>query len=246
MPFTALNLCEDAAREINVFGEGNSLTPSDANFFLGVLNRLLDNWNAERVAVYASSFDTFTLIPGTSPHTIGPAASTPDFVMAVRPVSLTSVSLILSGGSLPIYLPITVRDNQWWAEQTTPTLSTSIPTDVYYQPDFQLGKLFFWPVPTVAYDVELETRVLLAQVTLTTDLLPFLPPGYRDALTLTVAEQSCRAFGRPVLPDLVMSASKSRARIFANNDVTPNLVTQDSGMPGGRGSYLNWRSGLPF
>ncbi len=244
MPFTALNLCEDAAREIGVFGEGNSLLPADANFFLGVLNRLLDNWNAERAAVYASAFESFTLVPALSPHTIGPAASTPTFTMAVRPVALTSASLILSGGSLPIYLSLTVRDSQWWAEQTTPTLSTSIPTDVYYQPDFPLGKLYFWPVPTVAYDVDLETRVLLAQVLLTTDLE--LPPGYRDALTLTVAEQACRAFGRPVTPDLMMSASKSRARIFAVNDVTPNLVTQDSGMPSGRGTYLNWRSGLPF
>lgn len=244
MPFTALNLCEDAAREIGVFGEGNSLVPADANFMLGVLNRLLDNWNAERAAVYASAFNTFTLTPALSPHTIGPTGAT--FTMAVRPVSLTSAALILSGGSMPIYLPMNIRDNQWWAEQTTPTLSTSIPTDVYYQPDFPLGKLFFWPVPTVAYQVDLETRVLLAQVALTTVLDTVLPPGYRDALTLTVAEQSCRAFGRPVTPDLMASAAKSRARIFANNDVTPNLVTQDSGMPSGRGSYLNWRSGLPF
>ena len=75
MPFTALNLCQDAAREINVFGEGDSLLESDANFFLGVLNRLLDNWNAERAAVYASAFESFTLVPSLSPHTIGPAAS---------------------------------------------------------------------------------------------------------------------------------------------------------------------------
>lgn len=240
---TALELCQDAAREIGVFGEGNSLLEADANFFLGVLNRLLDNWNAERAAVYASAFQSFTLTPALSPHTIGPVGAT--WTMAVRPVSITSAALILSGGSMPIYLPLTVRDNQWWADQTTPTLSTSIPTDVYYQPDFPLGKLYFWPVPTVAYQVDLETRVLLAQVLLTTELVQ-LPPGYRDALTLTVAEQSCRAFGRPVAPDLAMSAGKARARIFANNDVTPNLVTQDSGMPSGRGSYLNWRSGLPF
>lgn len=242
MPFTALNLCEDAAREIGVFGEGNSLQPADANFFLGVFNRLLDNWNAERAAVYASAFNTFTLTAGLSPHTIGPTGAT--FTMAVRPVSLTGASLILSGGSLPIYQSLTVRDAQWWAAQTVPTLSTSIPTDVYYQPDWPLGKLYFWPVPSTAYQVDLETRVLLAQVALGTTI--DLPPGYRDALTLTVAEQSCRAFGRPVTPDLAKSAATSRARIFANNDVTPKLVTQDSGMPSGQGSYFNWRSGLPI
>ena len=242
MPFTALNLCEDAAREIGVFGEGNSLQPADANFLLGVFNRLLDNWNADRAAVYASAFQSFTLTPSLSPHTIGPTAAT--WTMAVRPVAITSAALILTGGDLDIYTPIAIRDNQWWAAQTVPDLETSIPTDLYYQPDFPLGKLYFWPVPTVAYQVDLETRVLLAQVSLTTVLS--LPPGYRDAMTLTVAEQACRAFGRPVAPDLAASASMARARIKAVNDVTPNLVTQDSGMPGGRGSYLNWRSGLPF
>ena len=244
MPFTALNLCEDAAREIGVLGEGNSLSPADANFLLGKLNRLLDNWNGERAAVYASAFNTFTLTAGLSPHTIGPAASSPTFTMAVRPVELVSAALILTGGDLPIYLTMTVRDNQWWADQTVPTLETSIPTDVYYQPDWPLGKLYFWPVPDTAYQVDLETRVLLAEVTLSTTIS--LPPGYRDALTLSVAEAACPGFGRAVSPDLRLSAVQARARIFANNDTTPKLVTQDTGMPSGQGSYLNWRSGLPF
>lgn len=242
MPFTALNLCEDAAREIGVMGEGNGLSAADANFLLGKLNRLLDNWNGERAAVYASAFNSFTLTPALSPHTIGPTAAT--FTMTIRPVELVSCALILTGGSLPIYLPMAVRDNQWWADQTVPTLSTSIPTDVYYQPDWPLGKLYFWPVPDTAYQVDLETRVLLASVALDTTIS--LPPGYRDALTLSVAEAACGSFGRAVSPDLRQSAAQARARVFANNDVTPTLVTQDSGMPSGQGSYFNWRSGLPF
>jgi len=244
MPFTALNLCEDAAFEIGVKGEGNSLTTADANYLLGVFNRLINKWNAQREAVWASRFDTFTLVPALSPHTIGPAASTPTWTLAQRPVGLDNASLILSGGSLPIYCDITVRDAQWWSAQTTPTLSTSIPTDVYYQPDWPLGKLYFWPVPTTAYDVDLQTRVLVDEVELTT-VISF-PPGYRDAFTLTVAERSCRAFGRPVTPDLRADAAQARAVIFANNDVTPRLATQDAGLPSGQGTYLNWRSGLPF
>jgi hypothetical protein len=242
MPFTALNLCEDAAREIGVVGEGNSLGAADATFLLGVFNRLLDKWNAERAAVYASAFASFTLTPALSPHTIGPTGAT--FTVTQRPVSLVSASLILSGGSLPIYRSLNVRDADWWAAETVPTLSTSIPTDVYYQPDWPNGKLYFWPVPDTAYQVDLETRVLLAEMTL--DDTVSLPPGYRDALTLTVAEQACRAFGRPVAAELARSAAKARARVFANNDVTPALVTQDAGMPSSGGSYFNWRSGLPF
>jgi len=242
MPITARTICEDAAREIGVVGEGNSLGAGDAQFLLGVLNRLLDNWNAERAAVYASAFNSFTLTPSLSPHTIGPTAAT--FTVTQRPVTLVSAALILSGGSLDVYLPMNIRDATWWADQTVPGLETSIPTDVYYQPDWPNGKLYFWPVPTVAYQVDLETRVLLSQLILTDSF--DLPPGYRDAVTLTLAEQASRGFGRPVLPDLMASAAKSRARIFANNDVTPGIVTDDSGMPSSEGSYFNWRSGMPF
>jgi hypothetical protein len=246
---TARDLCLDAMLEIGAIAPGEAMSAGDGVFVLGKLNRLLDNWNADRAAVYASAFTTYTLVPALSPHTIGPASLIdpsldPTWIMAQRPVEIVSASYILTGGTVPVYQPINVVDNQWWAGQSVPTLSIAYPSDLYYQPDWPAGKLYFWPVPSSDWQVELQTRVLLTALALNDTFT--LPQGYQDAVTLTLAESIATAYGTQPSPMLRESALKARARIFANNDVTPDLVTRDAGMPGGGGSYLNWRSGLMF
>jgi hypothetical protein len=224
---TIQDICKSALLEINVQAQGESLSAANAVFTLEKLNRILDAWNAEHAASYAQQFVTFTLTPSLSPHTIGPSPAV--WIQTVRPVSIESASLILDSSTPSVYLPITLRDAQWWAGQQVPALETSFPTDCYYEPAWPSGNLYFWPVPTTAYDVELEIRRLLAQVALSDTFS--LPPGYQEALTLTLAEQCARPFGRPLEPTLVRDAAMARARIFANNTPTPRLMTQDSGMP---------------
>lgn len=230
MPVTMQTICADALMEIGALAQGESLSAGDADFTLGKLNRLLDNWNGEHQASYAQQFTTFTLTPSLSPHTIGPTGT---WVTTQRPVTIESLSLILSAPTSS-YVPITLRDAQWWADQVTPTLASTFPTDCYYEPAWPDGSLYFWPVPETAYDVEVEQRVLLAAVALT-DVFT-LPPGYRDAITLTLAEECAPAFGRDISPRTTQSAGYARARIFANNIVVPTIQTSDAGMPNRRGS----------
>ena len=127
---------------------------------------------------------------------------------------------------------IKIRDAQWWLGQSVPTLTSTVPTDLYYQPDQPLGKLFFWPVPTIAYDVQLMVRVVLDSGVVLADTFDF-PPGYQQALTLTLAELSARSFGKPVDSSLRWDASQARALIFGVNDQIPHLITKDSGMTSG-------------
>jgi hypothetical protein len=110
---------------------------------------------------------------------------------------------------------------------------TSWPSDFWYSADWPLGKLYLYPVPDTDYGLQLWTRVVLAELDLDDTLS--LPPGYRDAITLTLGEMLA-----PTYPPAVaqpVEAAKARARIFANNDPSPALATADSGIPrGGRGS----------
>lgn len=238
---TYRDIIRDALTEIGVLAQGDALPDGDAVFARGKLRRLLDAWNAEQLAVYCQTFATFTLEPGLSPHTIGPAADSPTWTVTQRPVSIAGLSLVLEGG---IYTPITLRDAQWWQAQTLPGMETSIPTDCYYEPAWPLGRLYFWPVPTVAYDVEIQTRVLLSEVDFDTEFS--LPPGYQSALTDTLAEQLCASFGRPGNADLSQRAAKARAIVWRNNGVTPRLQTQDCGMPSRAGGRFNYRNGQFF
>lgn len=241
MATTFRTIATEAAQEIGAIGAGETLSAGDAVVILGKIKRLLNNWNADRRAVYATAFNTYTLTPNLSPHTIGPTGT---FVVTQRPVSLDGVNLILSG-STPTNLQIRVRDAQWWLAQTIPSIATTVPTDVYYQPDWPNGKLYFWPVPTTAYQVQLMTRVLLNDIP-DLDTAFSLPPGYHDAIVLSTGEDSYSVFYGPTAqaPGLVMQkAREARSRIFDNNDTDPRLKTKDSGMQsssGRRGDFNFW------
>jgi hypothetical protein len=125
-----------------------------------------------------------------------------------------------------------MRGSQWWASLTVPELTISIPSDLHYEPDWPNGSIYLYPVPDTAYGLELMTRVVLADLDLDDDVS--LPPGYRDAVTLTLGEMIAPTYP-PAQADS-FAASKARARIFANNDETPRLATRDSGMPSAGGS----------
>lgn len=229
----------DAFYELNIYGAGEVLSPEDQKFGEGKLNRLIDNWNAEGQAVYHDVLNTFTLSSSLSPHTIGPSGAT--WTMSPqRPVKLTAANLVIN----TMRRPITVHNGEvgWYAGLALPAMSGD-PIDVYYEPDWPNGKLYFYPVPSTAYSVELWSRVVLAAV-VAADTFS-LPPGYRDAMTLTLAEALVPAYPNSVVsPDLKTGAAKARARIFANNDVTPRLVTCDAGMPGSRRGGFDYRTGL--
>jgi hypothetical protein len=225
-----------ALNELNVLLPGRSPTARDGVWCLSILNELRDFWNAKRETVWAQVFSTFTLIPGTQPHTIGPTGA--NFTLAVRPVSLDGASLLITNVTPAVKNPINIRDYQWWLANSTAnqnyanTITSSIVTDIYYQPDWPNGKLFMFPAPTTAYDIVLVSRTLYAQVT-ENDTID-LPPGGQRAFRLTLVEALCSSFGRAVPPQVEKLAREARAQFFGNNIMVPTLVTRDGGMPGGQ------------
>lgn len=232
-------LLEEALQEIGVLGAEETGDPADVSFALRKLNRLLDDWNAIREAVYGELFTSYTLTPNLQPHTIGPNSAT--FTVTQRPVDLLGANLILTNVTPNVRTPITLRDSDWWGDLAVLDLTSSIPTDCYYSPAWPNGAIYLWPIPTAAYHLELQTRVLLNAVTLADTF--WLPPGYRNAITLTLAEALAPAFHATLTQGTIQQASQARARIFANNDQTPRLTTLDAGMPGATGqSTFNYRS----
>ena len=198
------------------------------------LNGILDTWNAKREAVYTVTYPTFTTTSGLSPHTIGASGAT--FTVTQRPMEILAANRLLGSGTTLIRIPITVRDEDWWMAVGSPNLQTNIPTDLYYSPTWANGSIYFWPVPDSAYTVELQVRLILAQIA-EADLSATisLPPGYQRALTLTLAEDLSVPYGMPLADRLTDKAVEARAVIFGENLVTPRIATRDSGMM--TGSY---------
>ena len=237
---TGLDVVTDALREIAVVDPIDPIPPEHAAFALGKLNRLLDNWNADGSAVYGETFTTFTLTPSLNPHTIGPTGT---WVTTQRPVRLDDgdLSLALSGSPVS-YSRIVVMDEQAYTGLSMPALTSASPTRAYYVPAWPNGQLYLYPVPSSAASVRVRVRGVLGALTLVSTFT--MPPGYRDAVTLTLAESLGPAFGAPVSPDTKDAAQRARGRAFANNDRPRRLRTMDAGMPGGYGSGFDFRTGL--
>ena len=116
---------------------------------------------------------------------------------------------------------------------------------MYYSPDWPNGSLYFWPVPSVAYGVQLETRYVLSEITDADYATTFsMPPGYQRALTLTLAEDLAGPLPVTLSQALVQKAAMARAIVFANNNAPVRIKTRQSGMMGNKpmSGAFNWRS----
>lgn len=237
-----------AIGEINAVAAGESPTAAELSFGLDKLNRLIDAWNAERLAIYTQNFTQYTLVPNLSPHTIGPTGNTPTptfTCQGTRPVKILGANLVINTSSPSYNIQINIRDADWWLMQSVQGLTTTYPTDLYYEPDWPNGSLYFWPVPTTAYPVQLETLTNLGSFpTLGTTFT--LPPGYWDAIVYNLALSLCPSFGKTPGPILISEARRTKMAIKSLNAVMPRIATGGGGLPQGGGNRpsFNWRTGF--
>lgn len=228
----------EAFSELNVLMPGASIPDGPGQLALSKLQQILDNWNAERDKVWAEVFLSGTLTPSLSPHTIGPTGT---FAQAIRPVSIEGCSLNLNNTTPNVYVPIDLIDSQIYEALSVPGISTSIPTAVYYETDWPNGKLFFYPIPNTAYGVRFRLRTLLTADVALTDNLD-MPPGYQEAITLTLAEALATPSGRAVPLQTARAAARARARIGTNNIVIPLLDLRDGQQRRQEYSNFNYHS----
>lgn len=248
MATTARTIVTNSMRELGILAAAEVPSAEDAAWILEKLNDLMNGWNAVRDKVFVEEFLEFVIIPSTQPLTIGVAANTPDYVVSVnRPVAIDAANVVLNNVSPAVRNPIQIRTYQWWALNSVRRVTSQYPTDLYYEPAWPNGKIYLWPLPTQAYGLELMVRgVLNDAMTLNTAFS--MPPGYKQAVQLTLAEDIAPSFGLSASAKTVRAAGDARAKIANNNRVRPTLQTRDAGQPKGpsnRASF-NYRTGVNF
>jgi hypothetical protein len=234
---TARDLGTAALYEINQFSPGESIPAADLEFAREKANQILDAWAAREIYAYSTSFKQFNLTPNHAVHTIGPVAA--DVAWNIRPVKIASAKNVLSS---TIESPITIRDNDWWNANNAKGITSSLPTDLYYAPDFPNGSLNFWPICSVAQAVIIEMWALIDQFATLDDPVN-LPPAYKTALTLTLAEMLSGPYGATVSTTTELLAREARVALQGNNMQSPRISAQQSGLPRSRKGYWNYTTG---
>ncbi len=241
----ALKMIGAAMKEIGALAAGETLPIEQAADVLEKLQRLIDSFNARRPMVYSQTFTSFVLPVNTQPVLIGPGSSA-NFQVTQRPVDIDSIGLILNNTTpTQIEIWLNKRDKDWWAEQRVKNLTSTLPTDFYYEPDWEFGSIFFWPIPTTTNNVLIQSRTVLKQITNYGQSI-LLPPGYWNAIVYCLAESIGPMFERPISSDLLRLKQEAMKVLQTNNIHSPRGTTGDAGMPGmGRRGDFNYYSGMP-
>lgn len=222
MPFTATvrDLCQDAADQINLVGQGQSMGGELGESILRSLNILLGQWTTKGLNCWARTFDLYALTNGTQQYEIGPTAPSP-FTVTDVPTRIIGANIVLTFTTPNVYVPIVVITDDQRRLIALPNQSASQPVNVNYRYDVPNGVLWFWPKPGAGFGVQLETEKMISSFATLDDPVA-LPDGYYAALIYNLADRLCTPkYGREASPQIQKLAVQSLLDIQDVNNQPP-------------------------
>jgi hypothetical protein len=197
---------------------------------------MIDEWNSQRLYVWAITINDFPLVPLQQTYTLGTGGN----FNIPRPAGIERYSLIwLANPAQPLELPLEVVNDQKWQE-TVPVkaIQSTMPTLVYDDQAFPLRNLNFWPIPTIVSNARVYAwNTVTSFPDLVTD--ETYPPGYLKALRYALAVDLAPEFGREVPQIVAMQAMNAIAEIKRHN--LPWLYQRcDDAVVSPQGRQYNW------
>ncbi len=204
---TVADLISDALKILGVLAAGETPAANELADGFTRLNDMLDSWATERLSLFATSRDSYTLTPGLNPHTIGNEGS-PTF-NATRPIRIDRASIVLAV-SPNAELPLNVcSDEEWQLTQGKTTNGT--PFRLWPETKYPLISLWLNPVPVAADTLVLYTWQQLGRFAATSTVVD-MPPGYARALKYNLARELAPTYGE----ELSQSGAEIAAESLAN------------------------------
>jgi hypothetical protein len=218
MAQTASTIITRAARALGFLGRSATLSAGDANDGLVIFQAMLDSWSNEKLLSFVVLEQSFPLVVNQAAYTIGPSGAN---ITAPRPLNISQAYVQDSGGNNFLF-SIWPRDT-WNSMMGNrgPTITSQIPTDMFYDPQYPNGVINIFPTPLIAYTVFFDTtQDQEAFPALTTAFA--MPEGYERAYVTNLAVELA-ANGFPMLLNPVQwaalqeSAKESKGNIKRTN-----------------------------
>lgn len=176
---TALDMITQSLRKMGVYAPGETISDADAEQGLTTLNDMMDMWSNESLMCYAIIEQSGALTPGQYSYTVGPGG---DFDMT-RPLKLIvgpGAAYMLDSTGEKYDLEVVAQD-QWNLIGQLQNIDSNIPNTLFYDPQFPLGILNFYPTPNVSITAYWDSYLQLSEFA--NLIAPLnLPPGYKKAI----------------------------------------------------------------
>lgn len=214
---TVTQVLTRAAKAIRYLGRGQTLTANDATDALACFNAMLDSWSNENLMSYVVLENSFTLTVNVSQYTVGSGGT----VNVTRPLNITQAYVQDTNGNNYI---MNLRTRDWWNQigNRSATITSQIPTDLFYDPQYPLGVINIFPTPLIAYTVFFDyTQDQVDYTTLTTTIS--LPEGYEEAYVKNLALQMISEGFPAMLSDKEMAVLVDAARTAKANVKRTNI-----------------------
>jgi hypothetical protein len=214
---SARSICTTALSDLNVTSQGETPSAADLSLCFDHLNTFMDALAVERGTMYTQAITTYTY-PASTPNgvTFGPGG---DWDQA-RPEFLSGANYVVPGSSPPVRIPLGLMDDETYFALGIPTLTSNLPTQLYYNPNFAspggLGTVTLYPVPTQDISIGLQTPTALTQFA-DLDTLYLFPPSYRRFIRYNFLMDVCDAFGRELTSNQKLQAFTSKQAMKTPN-----------------------------
>lgn len=180
---TADDLILASYRRGRILGIDQVMSATKGSLGLAALNRMLDVWWNDGLAVYHILQENFALVAGQVSRTIGVGGN----FNTTRPLELLDGCFTRRNG---VDIGMTVIRDRTQYDGLAVKTTTGIPQYLFYDAAVPLGTVYFFPVPDAADTVYLNSPCRLQSVAaLVTTIV--LPPGYEDLIVDGLAIKLC-------------------------------------------------------
>lgn len=230
----ASDLIQGALELLQVYSPGETALQPDLARGFSRLNQMIDSWSNESLTTYAILEQNAALKPGQTFYTIGPGG---DFNMT-RPIRVSygpGAAYILDQNNNRYPVDVVPRDrwNQIW---NLVSVTSNLPSTMFYDPQFPLGVIGIWPMPNTTITLFWDSYLQIARFTSLATTLQ-LPPGYEKAIEENLAIYMAPVFPTAVVsPLLTASAAESKGNVKRSN-IRQSIANFDPEITTSKGRY---------
>jgi hypothetical protein len=230
---TYLDLITNTYILSGVKGEGETLSPAQAQAGLYTLSEMIDAWSADNLSVYTINILMIPVQGAKSEYTVGPSG---DFNVPVRPPQIEAAWFRQLTATPYVDVPIYLVSELDWGNITSKGITGNLSQYGYYDQQFPLSTLHLWPIPnSAAGNIIIHAGQMLNSSFLLTDTVN-LPPAYRGAIRFNLARLIAAENGIEPSATVVQQSVQYMRLLEENNGQIIQRMTFDSAAYGATGA----------